>query len=223
MATGFDPGVGACWYLSRYPPGIDTWESGADPLIASTVASLAACPSASRPGGLVPPAINVIARAWQVFRSFPLSPPDPKLQPPDAGITGLPTYLAAVTPEELDHDELLPSGIALQVRARVTNAIVDWGDGSPAISYGPDALAPYPWGHAARTYALKTCDPNYRAEHPSGVNCHPTLASYPISVTFVWTGSYRYGGGWIELGDLNRTTVVDYDVDEVVGVIEGQP
>ena len=135
----------------------------------------------------------VVTRAWEVFRSFPLAAPHPSLQPGRHGITGLPSYLAAPRPDPLAHREVLPDGQALEVEAQVTVAVVDWGDGSPALAYDPATLLPHPAGRARHTYALKTCPADYRASHPSGGNCHPRLEAYPITVTFRWTARYRLG------------------------------
>jgi hypothetical protein len=107
----------------------------------------------------------------------------------------------------------------MEVRASAERLAVDWGDGTRA-NFDPSAARPYPNGDVAHTYTTKTCDAAYRQDHPSGGNCHPTLEAYPITATFTWAGRYRVGGGWIDLGTLDRTVTVPYDVDEVQGVLQ---
>lgn len=218
LATADVPGGGSCWFWSPTPPGLDSWSPMNDQAILLTLWALPECPA--------PEAAQVslstewiVARAWEIFRSFPLAAPRPLLQPPEHGITGLPSYLSAPVPGHLSYREVLPDERVLEVEARVTAALVDWGNGSPILGYDPAALLPYPAGTARHTYALKTCPPDYRAGHPSGANCHPTLEAYPVVVTFRWTARYRLAEAWLDLGDLDRPAAVAYDVDEVVGVL----
>ena len=218
LAATEHPDDGLCWFWSPYPPGLDSWDSADDMAILWTLWALPECPDDTAPV-VVPGTSWVEARAWEVFRSFPLAAPRPTLQPARHGITGLPSYLAAPVPAPLAHSEVLPDGRALEVEARVATALVDWGDGTPALGYDPGVLLPYPDGRARHTYALKTCPPDYRVSHPSGGNCHPRLEAYPITVTFRWTASYRIGAAWVDLGHLERGTAVAYDVDEVIGVL----
>lgn len=219
LATTEQPqGQGRCWFWSPTPPGLDSWDSAYNQAILLTRWTLPECP-APEPAQVTLSTAWVVARAWEVFRSFPLAAPRPALQPPEHGITGLASYLSAPSPAVLSHRETLPDGRVLRVRARVTAALVGWGDGTPTLGYDPAALVPYPAGTARHLYHLKTCPPDYRAAHPSGGNCHPTLEAYPVTVTFRWTARYRLGGSWVELGDLDRTTTIAYDVDEVVGVL----
>jgi hypothetical protein len=218
LATTEGPDDGLCWFWSPYPPGLDSWDPANDMEILWTRWALPECPD-PRPPAVDPGTAWVEARAWEVFRSFPLAAPRPALQPAKHGITGLPSYLSAALPAPLDHREVLPDGRALEVEARVTTALVDWGDGTPALAYDPARLRPFPEGRARHTYLLKTCPPEYRRSHPSGGNCHPRLEAYPIVATFRWTARYRLGGSWVSLGHLDRTTAVAYDVDEVVGIL----
>ncbi|MFH1329733.1 MAG: hypothetical protein ABIJ48_03625 [Actinomycetota bacterium] len=218
LATTEHPEAGLCWFWSPYPPGLDSWDSANDMAILWTRWALPECPDPTPPVE-IPGTSWVVTRAWEVFRSFPLAAPLPTLQPGRHGITGLPSYLAAALPEPLAHREVLPDGRALEVEARVAAALIDWGDGTPALAYDPAGLLPYPDGRARHTYALKTCPPDYRVSHPSGGNCHPRLEAYPITVTFRWTARYRIGAAWVDLGHLDRDTAVAYDVDEVIGVL----
>ncbi len=219
LATTEHPDTdGLCWFWSPYPPGLDAWSASNDQSILLTLWALPECPDPAAPTVTLSTAW-VVSRAWEVFRSFPLGAPRPFLQPPDHGITGLPSYLSAPFPSLLSYQEALPDGRSLEVEARVTSAVVDWGDGSPIMDHDPAALRPYPAGTARHTYRLKTCLAGYRAAHPSGGNCHPTLEAYPVEVAFRWTARYRLGGSWVDLGYLDRPAAVPYDVDEVVGVL----
>lgn len=209
--TSTDPVVGDCHYWSRRPGGIDAWNPANDPIVIRIVTTTPVCP--------VTPSDPPAAIAWRIFRSFPLATPSPSFQPVGSGITGLPTYLASPDPADISHTEVLPDGRTMDVRASATMLVVDWGDGS-TTNFDPSRAQPYPAGGVTHTYTTKTCDATYRQEHPSGGNCHPTLEAYPVTATFTWTGRYRIGGGWIELGSLNRSITVEYDVDEVQGVLQ---
>jgi len=208
--TSTDPVVGDCHYWSRIPGGIDAWDPANDPTVIRVVNTTPVCPVSTDP----PEAI-----AWQIFRSFPLALPSPSFEPPDSGITGLPTFLATPDAADITHTEVLPDGRTMDVRATVAALVVNWGDGV-AASFDPSEALAYPTGHVTHTYTTKTCDATYRQEHPSGGNCHATLEAYPVTATFTWAGRYRIGGGWIDLGTLNRSTTVAYDVDEVQGVLQ---
>lgn len=203
------PPVGDCYYWSRRPGGLDSSHGGNDPAIMEIVRRLPRCP--------VVPAVDAEAAAWAVFRSWDLDPPDPTMQPSTAGITGLASYLSTPTPSTIDHSEGLPDGRMLQVRAEVSLLTVQWGDGTKQ-SFEPSVATPYPTGAVSHLYTLKTCNATYRAMHPSGGLCHPSLESYPLQAVFVWTGSYNAGSGWTDLGTLDRSVTVDYDVDEARGV-----
>jgi hypothetical protein len=218
LATTEPPDDGLCWFWSPYPPGLDSWDPANDMEILWTRWALPECPDGLHDTE-TPGTSWAETRAWEVFRSFPLAAPHPALQPGRHGITGLPSYLSASLPSPLAHHEALPDGSTMEVTARVTAVVIDWGDGSPAFAYPPADLLPWPGGRAHHTYALKTCPAGYRATHPSGGNCHPLLEAYPITVTFRWAGRYRLGAGWVELGLLDRTTSLPYDVDEVIGVL----
>lgn len=202
-----------CYRWSRVaePGAIDVWDPANDPRTITTTLTYPKC----RP----PPAVPTVTpgdRAWEVYRSWTLALPTPHLSPPAFGVTGFPTYVGA-TAADLIHRETLPSGIELEVAATVTAVTVDWGDGAVA-AYAPSEMSPYPDGSAVHTYGLKTCGADYRATDPNGHLCHPTLETYPITVTFTWTARYRYDAGWIELESVDLSTTVAYDVDEVVGV-----
>jgi hypothetical protein len=218
LATATLPGTGQCWFWSTTPPGLDSWNPDNDPAVLRTRWALPACPPAA-PGTGSDGTESTETTAWEIFRSFPLVAPHPGLQPPDHGITGLPTFLFAATPSPLHHAETLPDGRILEVEAWVDTALINWGDGSGAVSYDPARLTPFPLGLAHHTFTLKTCTGTYRAGHPSGRNCHPYLEAYPVEATFRWVARYRVDTGWVALGSLDRSSVTAYDVDEVVGVL----
>lgn len=217
LRLGWDGGAGRCWYWSRRPPGLDSWDPANDAAIIATRAAFPQCPATGSG-----PSPGVAATAWSVFRAFPLARPVLRLEPSAHGVTGLPTYASVVPPRALRHAETLPDGTLLEVEARVEQVTVDWGDGT-LDTYAPAAVRPYPSGAARHAYAAKTCPPSYRVGHPAGPRCHPQRRFYEVRVSFTWSGRYRHGGGWIELGSLDRGTEHRYDVDEVVGVLEPLP
>jgi hypothetical protein len=209
LATMAHPAIGPCWYWSRHPPGLDSSDPAHDHAIILTRLALPECPEVE--GETV---VDTASLAWEVFRSWPLAEPEARLRP-TVGITNLPTVLAAPRPSSLAHMEVLPDGRPLHVEATVAAVIVDWGDGSPPVSHPATSFFS---GGATHPFRLKTCPPAYRAEHPSGGNCHPALEAYPVVVSFDWQGRYHDGGPWIVLGTIRRSTSIDYDVDEVVGI-----
>ncbi len=216
LQTRFDPVAGNCWVWSRTPPGLDAWDNANDAAIINTRSRLPACPrNAARPATRV----DVPGTAWSIFRQFQLELPVLRLEPPDHGITGLPTYASTQQPAPLTHTERLPNGRNLEVRAEIVGVEVSWGDGA-VTAHDLGSLRPYPAGTATHTYATRTCPASYRVEHPTGGNCHPTLEAYPVVVTHRWQGRYRYDAGWVDLGVIERTTTTAYDVDEVVGVLQ---
>jgi len=202
--------TGTCYYRSSIPGGLDVRDLANENLVMRII------------GGATPrcdPAITPIPdRAWWILRSFPLAVPAPSFQPPDHGITGLPTYLATADPATITHSELLPDSRLFEVRALVASLTVDWGDGA-TTPQDPAVALPFPEGRVTHTYRTKTCPPEYRTTHPSGQNCHPTLEAYPVAATFTWFGEYRVGGAWIPIETVDLTTTIFYDVDEVVGVL----
>ena len=189
-ATGAD-----CHYWSLVVGGIDAWNPANEPTIIWIVTTTPVCPAVADPTADL---------AWRIFRSFPLAVPDPSLEPPVSGITGLPTYLATSDPVDITHTEVLPDGRMMEVSASVATLAVDWGDEATGRYESAEATA-HPSGSVTHTYTTKTCDPEYRREHPSGGNCHPILEAYPIAATFTWAGRYRIAGPWIYLGTLDRT------------------
>ncbi len=130
-----DAAIGDCHYWSNVPGGLDAWDPADDAAVIAANA-LPVCP-----GGVAP--VDVPATAWQIFRSWNLDPPDPSLEPAVRGITGLPTFLASPDPVAIGHSETLPDGRPLQVRARVAQLRIDWGDDTRLV-YDPTGADPYP-------------------------------------------------------------------------------
>lgn len=208
--TDTDPVIGDCYRWSDVPGGLDAWDPANDPAVIAITTTLPLCPAV--------PGVDPEVRAWEIFRSWDLDPPDPSVSPEVTGVTGLDTHLAAIPPPVIVHSEVLPDGRALDVRARVAQLDVDWGDGTIS-THAPSAASGYPDGSAVHVYTMKTCTAEYRSEHPSGGLCHPTLDAYTILVAHTWVGEYRVGSGaWTTLGALVRTASLAYDVDEVRGV-----
>ncbi len=196
------------WYPDA--PGLDTWNIANENAMYQIILNTPRCtPDPNEPDP---------DRAWRIFRSFPLTQPDPTFQPGEHGITGLATYLATPNPATINHTETLPTGQVFEVRALVASLTVNWGDGSTTTNQ-PHLAQPYPTGGFTHTYTTKTCPPQYRISHPSGGLCHPTLDAYPITATYTWWGEYRIGGAWIPIGTLDLAATTTYDVDEVIGIL----
>ena len=207
--TDTDPVIGDCYYWSDVPGGLDAWDPANDPAVIAITTTLPLCPAV--------PGVDPAVRAWEIFRSWDLDAPVPSVSPDLVGVTGLATHLAAVPPPAIVHSEILPDGRLLEVRARVAQLDVDWGDGA-LTTHDPQAATGYPDGTVAHIYEYKTCSPEYRAGHPSGGLCHPTLDAYTITAAHTWVGEYRVGGPWVPLGALVRSASLPYDVDEARGV-----
>jgi hypothetical protein len=118
----------------------------------------------------------------------------------------------------LIHSERLADGRLLEVEAWVSVVWIEWGDGTPIHGTAPQNAMGFP-GHTQHTYARKTCPPDYRRTHLDGPKCHPTLERYPVTITFQWSGRYRTGGAWLDIGSIDRSTGAAYDVDEILGVL----
>jgi hypothetical protein len=206
LALKYDWRVGECWYWTSLSPGARGVDPADEMWLYHSRWRLPQCPSR--------PSYDVVSRAWEVFRSFPLVAPSPRLRP-TVGITNLPSVLSVARPTMVNHRETLPDGRVLEVQAFVDSVSVLWGDASRADFYAPaNAFS----GGATHKYHLKTCPPEYRASHPSGPNCHPLLSEYLVDVRFSWLGRYRTGGSWIVLGTQAKEATLPYDVDEVVGI-----
>jgi hypothetical protein len=201
---------GPCWYWSASPPGLDSADPANEQQIIFTRATHPRCVPAQ------PPTTTIDTRsiAWDIFRSWTLRAPGPRLRP-TVGITNLDSVLTTPRPNPLRHTETLPDGRVLEVEARVTAVLVDWGDGTPVFAHDPGVAAGSGAHHA---YRVKTCTAAYRRDHPRRAACHPTLSAYPVTVTHVWQGRYRTGGSWTVLGTIPRAAIVFYDVDEVYGL-----
>ncbi|MCH7668888.1 MAG: hypothetical protein IIC71_06770 [Acidobacteria bacterium] len=210
--TGVDPNTGGdCYYWSSVPGGLDAWDPANDPAVIAITTSLPVCTA-------VPPVV-VDVLGWEVFRSWALGAPDPVLSPPGSGVTGVPTWIIATPDAAIVEDVVLPDGRVLQVRGEIVVLSVDWGDGAFSNHLPGDSITP---GGVAHTYVTKTCDGEQRSRR-RGHLCHPFLEAYPITLVYTWEGEYRVlpNVAWIRLGTLDRVTTVDYDVDEIIGVLNG--
>jgi len=212
LATAGTP----CWYCSRYPPGFDSWDSAYDQSIIFTRQRLPECEHRSQAPRMSE--ADVEARAWTVFRSFPLDTPRFAISPP-TGITNLPSRLHLDPPRTFAHNETLPDLRELEVQAWVQTVRVAWSDDT-AQSLHPLGTAVGDPGAVRHTYGLKTCPAEYRTGHLDGLKCHPTHDRYPVTVTFEWAARFRAGGPWLQLGSIDRPTSIRYDVDEVLGVLQ---
>ncbi|NHZ71193.1 MAG: hypothetical protein GWP18_06085 [Proteobacteria bacterium] len=207
-----DATIGDCFSWSSIPGGLDSLDPANDAAIIALITSRPACPVVA-----IPP-VDPVASAWAIFRAWDLAVPVPAITPASRGITGIPTHIGVDTPTAISSSEVLPDGRILTVRARTERLVIDWGDGT-TTSTDPRSASGYPDGAAHHTFARKTCTTEYRTEHPSGGLCHPSAAFYPIVTSFVWTGEFNTGFGWLPLGSLTRSAEpANYDVDEARGV-----
>ncbi|VAW00795.1 hypothetical protein MNBD_ACTINO02-1993 [hydrothermal vent metagenome] len=212
LYTGIDPNTGGdCYYWSSVPGGLDAWNAANDPAVITITTSFPECTAV--------PVVVIDLFGWEVFRSWPLAGPEPTMSPEVSGVTGVPTWITATPAGDIIEDVVLPDGRTLQVRGRIVVLSIDWGDGTWSNHLPTDALIP---GAVQHTYATKTCTAAEREER-RGELCHPSLEAYPITLVYTWEGEYRVlpDAAWTVLGTLDRTTTVDYDIDEIVGVLNG--
>lgn len=155
---------------------------------------------------------NTLAAAWELANRHVHHLPEPAFNP-DLGVTGLETYLAVAVPDPVTDSLISPLGTTVTVEIKVARVIVDWGDGRVddfTESTHPH-LTGYPDGIARHTYETKTCPT------PGGPRCHATLSAYEIQVEFDWFVRWRVDAGpWSAIAVPNTTTLVTYDVDEIV-------
>ena len=71
--TATDPVIGDCYFWSDIPGGIDAWDPGNDPTVIAITTTLPLCPSLP---------VDPEVRAWEIFRSWDLAPPDPETNEP---------------------------------------------------------------------------------------------------------------------------------------------
>ena len=147
------------------------------------------------------------------FAQIQLKRPDVATTPVGIGYTGFP--LVVEPAEELHIRSAttppLSSGVTATVTANPLDIFIDWGDGS-SESYLPDAAPDH-------IYELKTCPAEYRAQHPRGHLCHPTLDEYSIEITYRWSGIAVASWGTLDLGTRTTTTTITRDIDEIIGVL----
>ena len=224
---GSDVG-GACWYwrgaftswviLNTYPNNVVDlgWDPDGIPggVIALDASGVNACTSEPIDA---PADVEVV---YDLVRTHTTETPEPEISPDPAisGLTGLDTYVGVVIPPQWDASIVSPfTGAFLEAQVWVDAVEIDWGDDETTVIPRDllDQLTGWPDGILPHIYETKTClvPGSQRA-------CHPTLSAYPLSVTFVYTGQWRAdGGAWqiLDIADTNQ--VVDYNVNEIRGVL----
>lgn len=160
---------------------------------------------------------DVAREAYELLARYRHPHPSGEVDPPPgAGVTGLATFVSDTPPPEWTASIVSPvTGLRIDVATRVVAVAVDWGDGStvtvPETHFG--RLVGWPDGGSSHVYQTKTCEP------PGDGRCHPDLASYPLTISYVWAARYRVGGGaWRPLVVPPTSTTVAYDVDEILGL-----
>jgi hypothetical protein len=142
---------------------------------------------------------------WDIIESFEFVEPDPVLNP-GVGVTGLPTYVAALPPEPVLETVTSPAtGRVISVEFVVTTVAIEWGDGEeteiPPALY--EELVGYPDGSISHIYETSTyLDP---------------------VVSFNWRVRWRVDDEpWQAVTGVEPTSWTDtYQVDEIVGRVTG--
>lgn len=157
-------------------------------------------------------ATSALASAWELTNRHIHQRPEPSFNP-DAGITGLETYLAIQVPPPISDSLVSPIGTTVAVDIKIARVIVDWGDGN-SDTFTESAfrhLNGYPNGIARHIYETKTCPTS------GGPRCHPELDEYQINVEYDWFVQWRVNTGpWSTIAVPNTTASVPYDVDEII-------
>jgi hypothetical protein len=216
---------GTCWYwrsiwtgwvfIIRYSDGSATFGYDSDgvpggPLnLEVTYPACESEPTPEEPGVLL---------AWDLASEYVHVEPDPILNPQIPwGLTGAETHLRVDPPAPFSDSIVDPLGQVLEVTGRVVGVTISWGDGAMS-SFAEDQfplLTGYPTGLARHTYEVKTCDPP-----GSTPRCHPSLASYPLTVSYQWEVQWTDGvAPWAELAVPDTTTTVAYPVTEIIAVL----
>lgn len=149
--------------------------------------------------------VTIIDLLWEEIANFDFEEPEPELQP-DAGVTGLPTYLDLDPPAPETRTIVSPvTGDVLEVEFVVAAVIIDWGDDDPEEITPSlyDLFGPYPDGQITHTYETKD--------------------NYTATVSYEWTVRWRFAGGpWQTINDIDPTTwTTAYQVDEIVTRVTG--
>jgi hypothetical protein len=151
---------------------------------------------------------------WDIVEPHIHAVPDPNTSP-TVGITGLETFISLTPPAPITDAIVSPvTGNVLTAEIKVAEVHVDWGDGAtdnfPEITF-PN-LTDYPDGIIRHEYQTKTC-----AAPGASASCHPSLAAYPITVSYEWFVHWRVNSEpWNILTIPDTLTILSYDVDEII-------
>jgi hypothetical protein len=159
-----------------------------------------------------------VLSAWDLASQYVHVEPDPILNPQVPwGLTGAETHLRVDPPPPFSDQIVDPLGQVLEVTGRVVSVTISWGDGGSSMFLAEQfpLLTGYPNGLARHTYEVKTCDPP-----ASSPRCHPSLASYPLTVAYQWEVEWRDGiAPWADLAVPDTATTVAYPVTEIIAVL----
>ena len=161
-----------------------------------------------------------ILAAWDLASQYVHVEPDPILNPQIPwGLTGAETHLRVVPPPPFADSITDPFGQVLEVNGKVVTVTITWGDGFASTFAEPDfpLLTGYPSGLARHIYEVKTCDPP-----GSTPRCHPSLESYPLTVSFRWEVQWRgtSASPFEALAVPDTVTTVAYPVQEIISVLD---
>ncbi len=155
-----------------------------------------------------------IELVWDIVEPHIHAVPDPNTSP-TVGITGLETFISLTPPAPITDAIVSPvTGNVLTAEIKVAEVHVDWGDGAtdnfPEITF-PN-LTDYPDGIIRHEYQTKTC-----AAPGASASCHPSLAAYPVTVSYEWFVHWRVNSEpWNILTIPDTLTILSYDVDEII-------
>ncbi len=157
---------------------------------------------------------TMIELVWDIVEPHIHEVPDPDTSP-TVGITGLETFISVTPPAPITDAIVSPvTGNVLTAEIKVAEVHVDWGDGFtdnfPEVTFSN--LTDYPDGIIRHEYQTKTCP-----APGSSSSCHPSLAAYPITVSYEWFVRWRVNSEpWNILTIPDTLTSVTYDVDEII-------
>ncbi len=155
-----------------------------------------------------------IELVWDIVEPHIHAVPNPNTSP-TVGITGLETFISVTPPAPITDAIVSPvTGNVLTAEIKVAEVHVDWGDGAtdnfPEVTF-PN-LTDYPDGIIRHEYQTKTC-----ASPGASASCHPSLAAYPITVSYEWFVRWRVNSEpWNILAIPDTLTILSYDVDEII-------
>jgi hypothetical protein len=157
---------------------------------------------------------TMIELVWDIVEPHIHQVPNPDTSP-TVGITGLETFISVTPPAPITDAIVSPvTGNVLTAEIKVAEVHVDWGDGAtnnfPEVTF-PN-LTDYPDGIIRHEYQTKTCP-----APGSSSSCHPSLAAYPITVSYEWFVRWRVNSEpWNILTIPDTLTSRTYDVDEII-------